>query len=86
MLFFQNISQSNGVASTAQVSAMRARIRFSLKTLLLIPTVVSVVLAGLWWWPKSQPLSINEDVYKGYYRGLGLSDDRGFFGKQFFDL
>lgn len=65
---------------------MRARIRFSLKKLLLVPAVVSIVLAGLWWWPKSQPLSINEDVYTGYYRGLGLSDGTGFYGKQFFRL
>lgn len=65
---------------------MRARIRFSLKTLLLVPAVVSIVLVGLWWWPKSQPLSINEAFYTGYYRGFGLTDDGGVLGKQFFRL
>ena len=43
-------------------------------------------MAGLWWWPKSQPLSINREFYTGYYRGLGLTDDVGFFGKNYFRL
>ena len=60
------------------------RIRFTLRTLLLIPLFVALTMAGLWWWPKSQPLSINETFYTGHYRGLGLADDTSFFGKRFF--
>jgi hypothetical protein len=60
------------------------RLRFSLRFLLLVPAFVGACLAGLWWWPKSQPLSVNEQYYRGYYRGLGLSDQRGFLGKNFY--
>jgi hypothetical protein len=65
---------------------MRPRIRFSLRTLLLIPTFLSVGIVGIWWWPKSQPLSLNEQVLVGYYRGLGLTNEPSFIGKRFFRL
>jgi hypothetical protein len=41
---------------------------------------------GAWWWPKSQPLSINRSFYTGYYRGLGIRDDASYLGKQFYRL
>ena len=62
----------------------RRWIQFSLRTILLLPALVGASLAGLWWWPKSQPLPVNEKYYRGYYRGLGLVDGPGFPGKDFF--
>ncbi|MCA9187661.1 MAG: hypothetical protein KDA99_18660 [Planctomycetales bacterium] len=65
---------------------MRLRLRFTLRTLLLIPLLFALTMAGVWWWPKSQPLSINEEFYTGHYRGLGLTNGTSFFGKRFFRL
>ena len=62
----------------------RRWLQFSLRTLLLFPALVGASLAGLWWWPKSQPLPVNKEYYRGYYRGLGLVDGPGFLGKNFF--
>lgn len=64
---------------------MRKDSRFGNRITLVLLGLLS--LAGLvcWWWsPKSQPLSINEEAYVGFYRGLGLVPGSSVLGKQFF--
>ena len=61
------------------------KIRFTLRSLLTIPLLFAIVLAGLWWLPKSRPLSINPD-YIGHYRGLGLIKSPDFFGMHFYRI
>lgn len=65
---------------------MRLKLRFSLRTFLLLPVFLFLGLLVVWAWPKSQPLSLNQSVYTGYYRGLGRHDGAGFFGKNFYRL
>ena len=64
---------------------MRLRIRFTIRTLLLVPLLLALTMSVFWWWPKSQTLSISED-FTGYYRGLGLTNGKSFFGKRFVRL
>jgi hypothetical protein len=59
--------------------------QFSLRTLLLIPTLFALVVAILWAWPKSRGLSIGLD-YIGHYRGLGLWEGPGPFGRSYYRL
>lgn len=59
------------------------RPRFSLRTLLVLVALCAVGVAVPYWIPKSQPLSM-EGV--GYYRGLGRTNGRGYFGKNWYRI
>lgn len=59
------------------------KIRFSLRTLLVAMAIVAVAIALPYWIPKRQVLSYN-DAYVGYYRGLGLTDGGGYFGRNWY--
>ncbi|GEM_PF-2364739 len=54
--------------------------QFSLRSLLLLPLLCAVGLQIVYWVPRSQPLSWDPGIV-GYYRGLGLSDEPGYMGK-----
>jgi hypothetical protein len=58
-----------------------ARLRFSLRGLLLMQAILAIAIGSIWWWPKSEPLGLNPSFYVGYYHGLGLINEPGFFGK-----
>ena len=54
--------------------------------ILLLALVLVVLGVSAWWvWPKSQPLTVHPS-YVGLYRGLGLTDDDGFFGKSYYHV
>ena len=61
----------------------RGCLRFGLRTLLLIPLMIGGLLAGIYAWPKSAVLPVNHH-YIGHYRGLGLTGEPGFFGRNYF--
>lgn len=43
----------------------------------------AIAMAVPYWIPKRQVLTLN-DAYVGYYRGLGLTQRRGYFGRNWF--
>jgi hypothetical protein len=52
---------------------------------LTLAILVAVILAGLctyWAYPKKITMDVHPS-YTGYYRGFGLDDSQGFFGKRF---
>lgn len=58
---------------------------FSTRTLLVIVTLCALGIAVRYWVPKSQVLEIH-DSYVGYYRGLGITDGSGYFGKNWYRI
>ena len=59
--------------------------QFSLRTLLLIPTLFALVVSLLWAWPKSRGLSVSP-TFIGHYRGLGLWEGPGLFGRSYYRI
>lgn len=59
--------------------------RFLVIPLIVLATVSAVGAVVSYWVPKSQVLPIN-DSYVGYYRGLGMTDESGYFGKNWFRI
>lgn len=62
---------------------MATTMRFRLRTLLLLPAVLSLTIFGAASVPRSETL-LNNDRWKGHYTGLGWSQERGIFGKRYF--
>ncbi|MDZ4782592.1 MAG: hypothetical protein SGJ19_20285 [Planctomycetia bacterium] len=63
---------------------MNRSIRLRLVTFLGLVFALTAAIWLAWWWPKSCPLQMNVDYFTGYYRGFGLGDQPGFFGKNYF--
>lgn len=59
------------------------KIRFSLRALFFAVACVAIAIAVPYWIPKRQVLTLNE-AYVGYYRGLGQTNGRGYFGRNWF--
>ncbi len=59
------------------------RIRFSLRAMFIAVACFAIAMAVPYWIPKRQVLTLN-DAYVGYYRGLGLTQRRGYFGRNWF--
>ena len=60
--------------------------RYSLRTLLIFLTVLPCGLGVLLYWPKSEPLRLNERYYTVYYRGLGWNDENSWLGKRHYKV
>jgi hypothetical protein len=61
-------------------------IRLRLVTLLGLVFALTAAVWLAWWWPKSCPLQMNVDYFTGCYRGFGMGDQPGFFGKNYFGI
>jgi hypothetical protein len=61
------------------------RPRFSLRTLLVMVSLCAIGIYAPYWIPKSQALFYG-DAYVGYYRGLGYTNERGYFGKNWYRI
>ncbi len=64
---------------------LKVRIRYSLRALIILVGLFSICLAVPYWIPKSQPLTCHKS-YVGYYRGLGLTHDSGYFGRNWYRI
>lgn len=62
------------------------KLQFSVRALLLVTSLCCVLVVVPYWWPKKTGLAINPEYYVGYYRGLGLTDDPGYFGKDYYRI
>jgi hypothetical protein len=60
--------------------------RLRLVTFLGLAFALTAAVWLAWWWPKSCPMPVNEEMFTGYYRGFGFGDQPGFFGKNFFGV
>ena len=61
------------------------KFRFSIWSYFIASTCVIVALAIPYWIPKQQVLSVH-DAYVGYYRGLGITEGNGYFGRNWFKI
>jgi antitoxin component YwqK of YwqJK toxin-antitoxin module len=59
--------------------------QFSLRSLLLLPALCALGLWIVYSLPRSQPLSYDSSCV-GYYRGLGLKEEPGFTGKNWYRI
>lgn len=59
------------------------RFCFSLRVLLALVAGSSAVLAIPYWIPRSEELS---ETRVGYYRGLGITEGSGYFGKNWYRI
>ena len=63
----------------------KVKLRYSLRSVFLLTTVIAVLLAIPKFWPRQIELTINSR-YMGFYHGLGLYDGPGYFGRDYYRI
>jgi hypothetical protein len=59
---------------------------FSLQSWLGVVAVLALILGVSICLPRKTALSLNEKIYTGYFRGLGITDSDSFLGRRFYKI